>query len=97
MDVLSLIAKILSLTDDQLEIVGLRVPSKNIFSSIISSFVPGEQKEPSADTEVHCFALLCFTSLWISVAQQLPADCNTAQQGIHADALNILYNVVDRR
>ena len=66
MDVLSLIAKILSLTDDQLEIVGLRVPSKNIFSSIISSFVPGEQKEPPADTEVHCalcFALLCFALL----------------------------------
>ena len=77
MDVLSLIAKILSLTDDQLEIVGLRVPSKNIFSSIISSFVPGEQKEPPADTEVHsfallcialhCFALLCFTLLCIAL------------------------------
>lgn len=51
MDVLSLIAKILNLTDEQLETVGLKVPSKNIFSSIISSFVPGEQKEPT-DAEV---------------------------------------------
>ena len=51
LDVLSLIAKVLSFTDDQLETVGLRVPSKNIFTSIISSFTPAEPVTPS-DGEV---------------------------------------------
>ena len=51
LDVLSLIAKVLSFTDDQLETVGLRVPSKNIFTSIISSFTPAEPVAPS-DGEV---------------------------------------------
>jgi hypothetical protein len=66
MDVLSLIAKILNLTDEQLETVGLKVPSKNIFSTIISTFVPGEQKEPT-DVEVsnviYCTALHCSMAL----------------------------------
>ena len=51
MDVLSLIAKILSFTDEQLETVGLKVPSKNIFTSIISTFVPGEPKEPTDEVK----------------------------------------------
>ena len=51
LDVLNLIAKVLSFSDDQLETVGLRVPSKNIFSTIISSFTPVEAV-PSTGVEV---------------------------------------------
>jgi hypothetical protein len=51
LDVLSLIAKVLFLTDEQLEVVGLKVPSKNIFTTIISSFTPVEPKLAS-DIEV---------------------------------------------
>ena len=51
LDVLNLIAKVLSFSDDQLETVGLRVPSKNIFTTIISSFTPVEAV-PSTGVEV---------------------------------------------
>ena len=58
LDVLSLIAKVLFLTDEQLEVVGLKVPSKNIFTTIISSFTPVEPKIAS-DIEVSKEPCLC--------------------------------------
>ena len=62
LDVLSLIAKVLFLTDEQLEVVGLKVPSKNIFTTIISSFTPVEPKT-AADIEVseELSLLLCLS------------------------------------
>jgi hypothetical protein len=59
LDVLSLIAKVLFLTDEQLEVVGLKVPSKNIFTTIISSFTPVEPKAPT-DIEVRKELYLLF-------------------------------------
>ena len=52
---LNLIAKVLSFTDEQLETVGLKVPSKNIFTALISSFTPQDPGTAAAALEVRGF------------------------------------------